>query len=117
MRITMRTVYDTIRKRKTNSIREAWESYHPEMQYSTFYYMLRTGKFKSLKVEYEYSSRVITPTHVNKKTVVDLDTCETWNSITECAKSLGVSYQAIQLAIKRKNLCKGRVLSIVERES
>jgi hypothetical protein len=113
MGLYRRSVYDSIRDVTLGSINDAWVSYHPEMNYHEFYYALRVGAFKFLHLG---RSQLGVRPSLNRTKVWDAETGETWESLSKCAKDLGVSRSAIQLASKRKGRCRGRLVQIIEQE-
>lgn len=54
------------------------------------------------------------PTNGNCKRVRDLTTGKEYGSITETAITIGVTYQAVSMAIKNEGLCKGHRLILVK---
>ena len=107
-------VYDTLRRIKHDSIKDAWLSYRPEVTYDTFRTSLKKGKIPHLVVDNKFTCRGYDSVPLKRKKVVDVESGQGWLSITNCARDLGVNRQAVQLAIKRGRRCAGRMLSIVE---
>ena len=105
-------VVDSLRGITLGSIKDAWMSYHPEMKYQEFYYILRAGGFKHLHIGTDHV--VVEPNPDLKKQVRDAETDKTWASVCECARDLGVSRTCIQLTLKRKGRCRGHLLEWAE---
>ena len=103
-------VHDKLRGRTYQSIKKAWSSYGPELSYSTFAHRVKTGKYKFL--EYKQSKLIIDDYEIasHGKAVVDNTTGRRYSSVKDCAVALGVSYQAVQNALKRKRPCRGHDL-------
>lgn len=104
-------VHDSLRDRDCRSIKEAWPQYAPEISYVTFRDRLKAGAYPHLS----YSpSNVNMLNIVRTKQVRDLQSGETWESMTACARDLEVTFQAVQLALKRKGTCRGHLLEWAE---
>ena len=105
-----RIIVDTLRGIRYKSIKEAWECYCPQMKYSQFYYKLRTGKIPNLYVSEVKNKYKEDPKCITRSKVIDAESQTSWSSVSDCAKDLRVSRQAVQLAIKRGNKCHGHTL-------
>ncbi len=104
-------VHDSLRNRDCRSIREAWEQYAPEVSYVTFRDRVKSNFYSYLTCTPDSFSMM---EEVRVKGVWDPISGETWESISACAKKLGVTFQAVQLSIKRKGKCKGHLLEWAE---
>lgn len=114
MNTRSRKVTDVIRGIQHSSIKDAWESEHPEIEYLDFYFAVTHHKIPHLIVDKQYTYYKGTDPKCRIQVQVrDADSGQLWPCLMDCARDLGVSRTAVQQAIKRKGTCRGRHLQIV----
>ena len=103
-------IHDDLRDRTYKSIKEAWECLSPETTYAVFHYRLKNHRIKHLRMPQTETFNKEEPPCIQRKRVIDVRSGIRWDSIKDCADSLGVRYQAVQSAIKKGRECRGRLL-------
>jgi hypothetical protein len=110
-------ITDTMTGVTYSSAKQIWRVYNPGIPYSTFVYRLTHNMYSNLL--YEPYGDTVTDNDVIAKgegsIVRSLTNGRMWYSISECARSLGVSHQAVLNSIKRKRLCRGHELVIFKK--
>ena len=110
-------IIDTMTGVTYRSARQIWRIYNPGIPYSTFVYRLTHNMYSNLL--YTPYGDTITDNDIislgEGSVVKSITNGRMWYSISECARCLGVSRQAILNSIKRGSKCKGHELIILKK--